>query len=76
MQVHNPTTCRRLVLTSCIIIGFMRYGDEWRKHRRLFTEMFRREAAQEHLDIQAQKVGEFMVNIRKEPEHFMGHIRT
>ncbi|KAJ8093033.1 hypothetical protein AAF712_002388 [Marasmius tenuissimus] len=56
--------------------GFMRYGDEWRRHRRLFQEGFRRESARDYLGLQADKVGEFVTNLRKDPEQFMGHIRT
>ncbi|KAL0577368.1 hypothetical protein V5O48_004620 [Marasmius crinis-equi] len=56
--------------------GFMKYGDEWRRHRKLFQEGFRREAARVWLDVQAEKVGDFVDSLRTEPEQFMAHIRT
>ncbi|KAL0569127.1 hypothetical protein V5O48_012840 [Marasmius crinis-equi] len=56
--------------------GLIRYGDTWRKHRRLYQQGFRPDAVLQYLPIQSSKTSEFISNLHEDPVNFMAHIRT
>ncbi|RDB29405.1 hypothetical protein Hypma_016002 [Hypsizygus marmoreus] len=56
--------------------GLMPYGDRWRRHRRLFHQNFRKDAALAFQPTQTQKTHEFLVNMLSSPDNYAMHTRT
>ncbi|KAG7085703.1 hypothetical protein E1B28_003247 [Marasmius oreades] len=56
--------------------GLMRYGQDWRVHRRVYKQGFRAMVVPEYQPIVLSKVNQFLSNLRQTPELFRNHIRT
>jgi cytochrome P450 len=54
-------------------IGFMRYGEEWRYHRKICQEIFRKKAVKDYHSIILQKVHAMLYGLLKSPEKFQEH---
>ncbi|KAG1748494.1 cytochrome P450 [Suillus paluster] len=59
-----------------INFGFMSYGDEWRRCRRLFHQTFRPESAVKFLPMQMKRAREMIVNLIDDPQHYHSHFVT
>ncbi|KAG6886645.1 hypothetical protein C0992_002971 [Termitomyces sp. T32_za158] len=56
--------------------AFLGYGDEWRRHRRLFQQgLNKNEIATMHEPVQIVKVHELLHRLLISPEDFVAHIR-
>ncbi|KAJ6529442.1 cytochrome P450 [Mycena vulgaris] len=55
--------------------GFMKYGDHWRVHRRLFHNVFHNEAAQLFQPKELIVTHELLRRILQEPDAVMDHLR-
>ncbi|KAG7086360.1 hypothetical protein E1B28_002320 [Marasmius oreades] len=56
--------------------GLMRYGQDWRMHRRLYKEGFRATVVPNYQDVLSSKAEQFVTNLRQNPNSFVDHIRT
>ena len=56
--------------------GFMRVGDRWRQHRRMFQQNFRRDMARNYRPIQMKKVHQLLQGLLSRPDHFRELIKT
>ncbi|KAJ7498244.1 cytochrome P450 [Mycena galericulata] len=56
-------------------IGFMKYGDRWRAHRKMFHEAFNVGASKRFHPQQRVAAHEFLRRISHDPENVMGHLR-
>ncbi|KAF7288548.1 Cytochrome P450 [Mycena chlorophos] len=56
-------------------LGFMQYGDKWRRHKRLMHQYFRHEAAIKYQPIHLQKVHGILRKLLVNPTEFRDHIR-
>ncbi|KAF9480794.1 cytochrome P450 [Pholiota conissans] len=56
--------------------GFMRYGAEWRAHRRIYNQVFKPEASLSYRPIQTRKNCDLLHSLLNTPEDFMTHYRT
>ncbi|KAF8478751.1 cytochrome P450 [Gautieria morchelliformis] len=56
-------------------ITFMRYGEWWRRHRKLFHQKFHPAAAAEYHPIQIQRTQELLQRLYETPTEFAEHIR-
>jgi len=54
-------------------VGFMRYGEKWRYHRRICQEIFRKGAVKDYHSILLQKVHAMLYGLLKNPEKFEEH---
>ncbi|CAA7269235.1 unnamed protein product [Cyclocybe aegerita] len=52
------------------------YGDDWRQHRRLFQQLFKREVSIEYQPIQTRKVNDMLYGLLTTPEDFIAHAKT
>ncbi|KAG2127548.1 cytochrome P450 [Suillus bovinus] len=59
-----------------ISFAFMRYGDEWRRCRRLFHQTFRPESAVKFRPMQIRRARELVVNLVDDPQHYHDHLGT
>ncbi|EKM55856.1 uncharacterized protein PHACADRAFT_256765 [Phanerochaete carnosa HHB-10118-sp] len=57
-------------------LAFMRYGDTWRCHRRLFHQYFHPAAVHAYRSKSAEEVKKLLPRLLSEPDDFMKHIRT
>ncbi|KAF8079095.1 cytochrome P450 [Lyophyllum atratum] len=57
-------------------IGFIPYGDKWRRHRRLFQQHFKKEVSANYQPVQSKKIYEMLHDMLLTPEDFMAHHRT
>ncbi|GJE98982.1 cytochrome P450 [Phanerochaete sordida] len=55
--------------------GIMRYGDNWRAHRRLFHRFFRAPVVPAYHASEATAVHELLRGLRDKPDQWMRHIR-
>nr|BAL05094.1 cytochrome P450 [Phanerodontia chrysosporium] len=55
--------------------GFMRYGDGWRRQRRLFQQHFRRKAVAQYHAIQSKSVHSLLNALLDRPERFIANLR-
>ncbi|KAJ7483464.1 cytochrome P450 [Mycena latifolia] len=56
-------------------LGFMKYGDHWRKHRRLFHEAFNATAAQDYRPKERAASHELLRRLLRDPDDIMEHLR-
>jgi cytochrome P450 len=56
--------------------GFMRYGPEWRAHRRMYNQAFKPEASLNYRPTQTRKVNDFLYGLVNTPEDWENHNRT
>ncbi|KAG7086368.1 hypothetical protein E1B28_002328 [Marasmius oreades] len=56
--------------------GLMRYGSDWRIHRRLYKEGFRATLVPNYQDVLSSKAEQFVSSLRQNPDSFVNHIRT
>ncbi|KAJ7704674.1 cytochrome P450 [Mycena metata] len=57
-------------------IGFLPYGERWRRQRRMFQQHFRRDASQKYRPIQIQKVHSMLEAFLTSSQEFREHIKT
>ncbi|KAJ7610679.1 cytochrome P450 [Mycena rosella] len=57
-------------------VGLMPYTDKWRKHRRLFQQCFRPDAARNYRPIQMTKIHDFLRGLLSRPEDFVALYKT
>jgi hypothetical protein len=53
----------------------MRYGDEWRKNRRILHQKYKPDAALAQRPIQLEKIHELLRNLLSDPENFEQHYK-
>ncbi|KAJ7080694.1 cytochrome P450 [Mycena epipterygia] len=56
-------------------IALMKYGDEWRTHRRLFNQAFNVKASQKYLPQEVAVTHALLVRMLQAPDAFMDHFR-
>ncbi|KAF8191472.1 cytochrome P450 [Mycena galopus ATCC 62051] len=57
-------------------LAFMKYGDHWRAHRRLFHEVFNSVAAQSFRPKEREVTNELLNDFLEKPDHdLLGHLR-
>ncbi|KAJ7366634.1 cytochrome P450 [Mycena albidolilacea] len=56
--------------------SIMRYGEKWRKYRRLFHQHFRREAIPAYHPVQLKKIHGLLRGLLSTPEDFVEHTKT
>ncbi|EGO24745.1 hypothetical protein SERLADRAFT_449501 [Serpula lacrymans var. lacrymans S7.9] len=56
--------------------GFMRYGDRWRQHRRLFHRVFKPEVALAYRPLQMRKVHQCLVGLIETPKEYDSLLQT
>ncbi|KAF5384919.1 hypothetical protein D9615_001120 [Tricholomella constricta] len=56
--------------------GLIRYGDKWRRHRRLFQENFRKGASVNYRPLQTREIHNLLQKLLLTPDSFMLHYRT
>ncbi|KAK1230180.1 hypothetical protein PQX77_006724 [Marasmius sp. AFHP31] len=56
-------------------MGFMRYSDKWRLHRRTFHQFFQPRVLPEYYDIQRDATASLMSKLVSSPKNFFQHIR-
>ncbi|KAJ7467798.1 cytochrome P450 [Mycena galericulata] len=66
---------RKCTLMPGIFPGFMKYGDRWRAHRKMFHEAFNVGASKRFHPQQRVAAHEFLRRISHDPENVMGHLR-
>jgi cytochrome P450 len=54
-------------------VTLMRYGEEFRYHRKIFQEMFRKDAVKNYHSVMLQKVHAMLYGLLKSPEKFEEH---
>ncbi|KAF9262863.1 cytochrome P450 [Marasmius fiardii PR-910] len=57
-------------------LGFMRYSDSWRLHRRTFHQFFQPRMMTEYYDIQRKRTTTLVQKLLKSPEDFFKHVRA
>ncbi|KAJ7773417.1 cytochrome P450 [Mycena metata] len=57
-------------------LGFLPYGERWRRQRRMFQQHFRRDIAQTYRPIQIRKVHKLLQELLVRPQEFRELIRT
>lgn len=55
--------------------GMMNYGEQWKRHRKLFHQHFNQNAVDKYQHIQMRESRALLRRIRGNPEKFMDHIR-
>ena len=55
------------------IIGLLRYGEQWRYHRKICQEIFRREAVKNYHSVMSQKVHAMLDGLLRSPAKFEEH---
>ncbi|KAH7920238.1 CyP450 monooxygenase [Leucogyrophana mollusca] len=56
-------------------VGFIRYGDHWRKHRKVMHQGLKPEAMLNYRHIQLEKVHQLIRNILQTPDDMEAHMR-
>ncbi|KAJ7684107.1 cytochrome P450 [Mycena polygramma] len=56
-------------------ISLMKYGDEWRAHRRLFNEGFTPKASLKYRPKQLEATHNLLRSLAQTPDNFLGHFR-
>ncbi|KAF8506214.1 cytochrome P450 [Gautieria morchelliformis] len=56
-------------------LATMRYGDKWRRHRKMFHQSFHLTAVTAYTSIQEKRTKELLYRLRKSPDNFLEHIR-
>lgn len=56
--------------------GLLPYGDQWRKHRKMFHLGFNKEACRKYQSMQLQKVRQLLGNLAVSPTQFHEHLKT
>ncbi|KAJ7080834.1 cytochrome P450 [Mycena belliarum] len=56
-------------------LGFMKYGEHWRKHRRLFHEAFNANAARNYQPKEREACNELLRRLLRDPADLMVHLR-
>ncbi|KAF9255765.1 cytochrome P450 [Marasmius fiardii PR-910] len=54
----------------------LKYGQDWRVHRRLYQQGFRENVIQNYRPVITSKVGQVLSSLRQSPDLFEAHIRT
>ncbi|KAF8895097.1 cytochrome P450 [Infundibulicybe gibba] len=77
-QVIQSPKLPMLELMDCIHfnIALLPHGDMWRRHRRIFQQSFRRDAAAQYEPIEIKKVHQMLRGLLETPHEFREHIRT
>ncbi|KAF7365163.1 Cytochrome p450 [Mycena venus] len=57
-------------------VGFMRVGDRWRQHRRMFQQHFRPDASRSYRPAQMNKVYQLLQGLLSSPQDFRELIKT
>lgn len=57
-------------------MGSMGYGDKWRKHRRMFHQKFRPEAAVSFIPSQTKSVHGLLRDLLESPDDLFAALRT
>ena len=55
--------------------GMMNYGEQWKRHRKLFHQHFNQNAVDKYQHIQMRESRALLRRIRTNPDQFMDHIR-
>ncbi|KAG7089567.1 hypothetical protein E1B28_011237 [Marasmius oreades] len=56
--------------------ALLRYGPDWRMHRRLYKQGFRAAVVPDYQPILFSKADQFSSNLRQSPDSFVAHTRT
>ncbi|KAF8964339.1 cytochrome P450 [Flammula alnicola] len=56
--------------------GLMPYGEEWRRHRKLYQQCFRPKASLAYRPIQTQKIRNMLLALLDAPDEFGAHCKT
>ncbi|KIJ67222.1 hypothetical protein HYDPIDRAFT_84550 [Hydnomerulius pinastri MD-312] len=56
--------------------GMLRYGDQWRMHRKLFHQAFRTETATRYHTMQQRKALQLVLNVLHTPDEHLEHLYT
>ncbi|KAF7364910.1 O-methylsterigmatocystin oxidoreductase [Mycena venus] len=57
-------------------VGFMRVGDRWRQHRRMFQQHFRPDASRNYRPMQMNKVHQLLQGLLYSPQDFRELVKT
>ncbi|KAF8513884.1 cytochrome P450 [Gautieria morchelliformis] len=57
------------------VLGLMRYGDKWRRHRKMFHQSFNLTAVTAYTSIQEKRTKELLYRLHKSPDDFVQHFR-
>ncbi|KAF9261907.1 cytochrome P450 [Marasmius fiardii PR-910] len=57
-------------------IGFMRYSDSWRLHRRTFHQHFQSRMVTEYYDVQRKRTASLVLKLASKPKDFFKHVRA
>ncbi|KIJ54070.1 hypothetical protein M422DRAFT_241328 [Sphaerobolus stellatus SS14] len=55
-------------------LGFMRYGERWRRHRRGFHQFFNPNAVKNYQPVQLQGVRDLVVSLHEDSQRFVNHL--
>ncbi|KAJ7044191.1 cytochrome P450 [Mycena alexandri] len=72
----RPTVAMVDLLGWDFNIGFLPYGERWRRQRRMFQQHFRRDISQSYRPIQIQKVHRLLQELLTRPQEFRDLIKT
>ncbi|KAH9478443.1 Cytochrome P450 monooxygenase [Psilocybe cubensis] len=53
--------------------AMLRYGDEWREHRKITNQNFNPQAAKQYQSLQLEKVGQLLQGLLDSPKDFLEH---
>ncbi|KAF9267779.1 cytochrome P450 [Marasmius fiardii PR-910] len=56
--------------------SILRYGPDWRVHRRVYNQAFRATVVSDYQPIVLSKVSDLLTNLNQRPEFFIDHIKT
>ncbi|KAF9267771.1 cytochrome P450 [Marasmius fiardii PR-910] len=56
--------------------GMLRYGPDWRMHRRIYTQAFRSTVVPEDQPIISSKTSRLLSSLRQSPNLFIDHVKT
>ncbi|KAF8957568.1 cytochrome P450 [Flammula alnicola] len=56
-------------------VALIRYGEDWRMHRKICQQNFRQEAAPKYNQVQLKKMNSFLQGLIESPEKFEDHIK-
>lgn len=57
-------------------LAFIRYGDDWRRRRRIFQQTFKKNASLKYHPIQTRKIHKMLQSLLETPEDFIMHYKT
>jgi cytochrome P450 len=55
--------------------GMMSYGDQWKKHRKVFHQYFNQNAVEKYHHIQIRESRVLLKHLIENPDDFLHHIR-